>query len=223
MITLHHLEHSRSLRIAWLLEELEVEYAVKSYRRVRGTGFAPVELRQVHPLGKSPVITDGDRVVAESGAIIEYILETHAPGRLQPQPGSEAHFRYRYWMHYAEGTLMPLVVMALVLERIDRSVWLIRPVAKIVTNGVRKAYLDSNIRLNVELIEDTLARQPWFAGDAFSACDIQMCIPLLALTSGLGQGLSMPGIRAWLERIRARPAYQRAMGRTGPLDPGLPA
>lgn len=220
MITVHHLEHSRSLRIPWLLEELGLEYALHPYRRLRGSGLAQPELGNIHPLGKSPVIVDGERVVAESGAIIEYILETRAPDRLQPLPGGEARLRYRYWMHYAEGTLMPLMVMALVFDRIDRAARFTRPVARIITGGVRKAYLDPNIRRNAEYIEDVLARQTWFAGDAFTACDIQMSIPLEMLASRSDPDIRIPAIRAWLERIHARPAYRRALERSAPQAPG---
>lgn len=223
MITVHHLEHSRSQRIPWLLEELGVDYAITRYARDRATGLAPEALKRIHPLGKAPVITDGDRVVAESGAIIHYLLDRHADGRLRPGPGSENALRYQYWMHYAEGTLMPLLVMSLILRRIDRAAWFIRPLARRITGQVRKAYLDPNIRLNVSFVEDTLRAQPWFAGEDFSACDIQMSVPLEALASGFGPDLAMPGIRGFLERIHARPAYQRARTKTGPLQPDPPA
>lgn len=215
MITLHHLEQSRSQRIAWLLEELELDYEVRQYRRDRKTSLAPPELRAVHPLGKSPVITDGDTVVAESGAIIEYLLERHGDGRLQPQPGTPEHFRYRYWMHYAEGSLMPLLVMTLVFRRVEQAPLLVRPIAKAISAQVRKTFLGPNLDANLGFIESELAQRTWFAGEALSAADIQMSFAVeAALSRG---GATLPRCRAFVERVHERPAYRRAEARVGAL------
>jgi glutathione S-transferase len=218
MITVHHLENSRSQRIPWLLEELGLEYKVEHYKRVASTGLAPASLKAVHPLGKSPVITDGERVVAESGAIIEYLLERYGDGRLAPRTGTPEHLQYSYWMHYAEGTLMPLMVMSLIFARIERAPWPVRPIAKGISRKVHDSYLGPNIKLNTQWIENTLGKQPWFAGNDFSAADIQMSFPLEALSVRADRELAMPRIREFLERIHACAAYQRALDKVGPLQ-----
>jgi glutathione S-transferase len=211
MIIVHHLEHSRSLRIPWLLEELGLPYTVQFHARVRSSGLAPESLKRIHPLGKAPIIVDDDRVVAESGAIIEYLLERYAPGKLQPQAGTEAWLDYRYWMHYAEGTLMPLMVMSLVFNRIDRTPWPLGPVARLITRRVRTAYLVPAIALNVRMIEDHLAKSAGFAGADFSAADIQMSIPLESLVADASVHQPLTHGRDWLKRMHGRAAYHRAL------------
>jgi len=157
MIIVHHLENSRSQRILWLLEELGVAYQVQRYARDRKTMLAPPELKAVHPLGKSPVISDAGVVIAETGAIIEHLVERHGNGRLMPPPGSEEHRRYRYWLHYAEGSLMPLLVMKLIFSKttVAPTPWLIRPIAKAIANGVGQWYLDPNLKLHLGVIAGT--------------------------------------------------------------------
>ena len=217
MIVVHHLEKSRSQRVLWLLEELGLPYEVQRYARDPVTSLAPPSLMAVHPLGKSPVVVDGGQVLAESGAIIESLVARFdADGRLAPPPGTPERLRYTYWMHYAEGTLMPLLVLSLILKRIERAPLLVRPVAKAISARVGKGYLWPNLRLNQEHVERALADGSWFAGSHFSAADIQMSFPIEALVSR-GKG-GLPNCRDFLDRIHARPAYQRALETGGPFE-----
>jgi glutathione S-transferase len=218
MIVVHHLEHSRSQRVLWLLEELGVPYEVKRYARDPKTSLAPPELRAVHPLGKSPVITDGTLTIAESGAILEYLVDRYADGRLTPPAGSPDMLRYRYWIHYAEGTLMPLLVLALILRRVERAPLLVRPIAKAIAAQVRSAYLGPNLRSNLDFIESELGKSPWFAGAELSAADVQMSFPMEAALGRADQDRERPRCKAFVERVHARPAYQRALERGGPFE-----
>lgn len=217
MITVHHLENSRSQRIIWLLEELGIEYEIKRYGRDKQTGLAPPELLDVHPLGKAPVITDGDRTVAESGAIIEYLMYEYDDGRLRPEDGTAERLAYTYWLHYAEGTFAPLMILSLVLSRIDEAPmpFFLRPVAQGITQKVRDAYLDANVARNLEFMDATLRKSRWFCGDVFTAADVQMSFALEAaeVRSNLAEGYSH--LAAFLETIRARSAYQRALDKGG--------
>ncbi|GAB3038282.1 glutathione S-transferase [Oleiagrimonas citrea] len=212
MITVHHLETSRSLRIVWLLEELGIEYTLRRYAR-NAAGLAPASLRAVHPLGKAPIFSDGDLVLAESGAIIEYVLDTYGNGRLQPSPGTEERREYTYWMHYAEGSLMPFLVMGLVFDRIDRAPWPVRPLARAISGRVRRGYLQPGLERNAEWVERSLAERAWFAGEDFTAADIQMSTPLEALSVRDDVGVPIPCIERFLQQIHARPAYRRAVQR----------
>lgn len=216
MIVVHHLEHSRSQRVLWLLEELGVDYEVKRYARHPKTMLAPPELKAVHPLGKSPVITDGDATVAETGAIIEYLIDAHdSAGALRPAAGSAAFAHYRYWLHYGEGSLMPLLVMKLIFGSIPpKTPALIRPIAKAIVGTVGKQFLDPNLGTHLGFIENTLQGRPWFAGDQLSGADILMSFPLEA--AGTRAGGSYPAIRAYVERLQSRPAYRKALERGGP-------
>lgn len=218
MIIVHHLENSRSQRILWLLEELQLPYELRHYARDPVTGLAPPELKAVHPLGKSPVISDGDLVLAESGAIIEYLVEHHGEGRLRPPAGSPERLRYDYWMHYAEGSLMPLLVMLLIFNRIERAPLLVRPIARAISAKVKQGYLMPGITAAEAWIEQELAATGWFAGAGFSAADIQMSFPIEALHARAPRRDGRPHGRAFLERIHARPAYQRALERGGPFS-----
>src|SRR5690606_31556563 len=174
MITVHHLENSRSHRVLWLLEELGVPYEMKRYKREPG-GFAPAALKAVHPLGKAPVVVDGDVVVAESGAVIEYLVDSHGGGRLRPPPGTPAHRRYVYWLHYAEGSVMPLLCLKLIVGRMaPGSPALVRPIVRAAARGVRARVVDPRLALHLDYMEAELAQAPWFAGAEFSAADIQM-------------------------------------------------
>ncbi|ULQ46892.1 glutathione S-transferase [Flagellatimonas centrodinii] len=216
MIVVHHLEHSRSQRVLWLLEELGVDYEVKRYARHPKTMLAPPELKAVHPLGKSPVITDGDATVAETGAIIEYLIDAHdSAGALRPAAGSAAFADYRYWLHYGEGSLMPLLVMKLIFGSIPpKTPALIRPIAKAIVGTVGKQFLDPNLGTHLGFIENTLQGRQWFAGDQLSGADILMSFPLEA--AGTRAGGSYPAIRAYVERLQSRPAYRKALERGGP-------
>ncbi len=222
MLTLHHLDHSRSQRVLWLLEELELPYDIKLYTRDRQTMLGPAELKKVHPLGKSPVITDGDLTLAESAAILEYLLERYGSGRLAPPVGSPEHLRFRYWMHYAEGSAMPPLLLKLVFDRVASGPmpFFVRPVARAIANGANKAFIGPQLKLHLDYMESELGKSLWFAGDEFSAADIQMSFPLEAAQSRAGLDASRPRLSAFLQRIRERPAYQRAIARGGPVMPG---
>lgn len=221
MIEVHHLENSRSQRVIWLLEELGVDFRVDTYPRDPETQLAPASLRELHPLGKSPLIRDragSGRVLAESGAILDYLVEHYDPrGRLAPARGSEAHERYRFWMHHAEGSAMPPLVMRLVFSRLGQPPVpaVMRPLGRRFARGVERQYLGPETRRLVGFWEDELAsRGPWFAGEAFSAADIQMSFPLLALESrgGLAEA---PRLTDFLAACRQREAYRRTVARIG--------
>jgi glutathione S-transferase len=217
MITVHHLENSRSQRIVWLLEELGIDYEIRRYGRDKQTGLAPPELLEVHPLGKAPVITDGDRTVAESGAIIEYLMYEYDDGRLRPQDGTDERLAYNYWLHYAEGTFAPLMILSLVLSRMEEAPmpFFLRPVAKGIAQKVRDAYLDANVRRNLEFMNATLKDSRWFCGNVFTAADVQMSFALEAAEARTTLTDEYPHLAAFLETIRARPAYQRALDKGG--------
>ena len=219
MLTVHHLENSRSQRVLWLLEELGVPYEIRRYARDRKTLLAPPELKQVHPLGKSPVVTDGDLTFAESGAIIEHLVERHGQGRLAPPTGSPARRRYTYWLHYAEGSLMPLLVTKLVFSRLPAlSPFFVRPVVRALVRNVNRGYLDPQLRQHLGFLEGELTKNAWFAGEEFSAADVQMSFPVEAASARGGNAPDYPRLHAWLERIQARPAYQRALEKGGPFE-----
>ena len=220
MITVHHLNNSRSQRVLWLLEELNIPYEVKRYERDGATMRAPASLRAVHPLGKSPVITDGDRAVAESGAIIEYLVERHGHGRFVPPAGSDARLRYSYWLHYAEGSAMPPLLMKLVLSRLKSAPmpFFARPIARAIVDRALDGFVEPQIKLHLDYIESELATRPWFTGADFTAADIQMSFPLQAATARGGLNETRPKTFDFLRRAQARPAYQRALERGGPYE-----
>src|SRR5262245_8186614 len=216
MITVHHLNNSRSQRILWLLEELGLEYQVKRYQRDAQTMLAPPELRSVHPLGKSPVITDGDTTLAESGAIVEYLADRHGAGRLAPAPDSPERVRYLYWLHFAEGTAQPPLLLKLLFDRIkSKAPFLVRPVARAIADQALGGYVLPNIERNMDFMESELGKNEWFAGAQFSAADIQMSFPVEALRVRGGLDEKRPRLMKFLERIHARPAYRRAVERGG--------
>jgi glutathione S-transferase len=220
MITVHHLNNSRSQRVLWLLEELGVPYEIRRYERDARTMLAPPELRQVHPLGKSPVITDGDLVLAESGAIVETLIEQHRAGRLAPAPGSPERLRYRYWLHYAEGSAMPPLLFKLVFDQIAKAKmpFFAKPIAKAIVAKTMEAFILPNIKTHLDFMEGELGRSRWFAGADFSGADIQMSFPLEAAAARGGLNASRPRLMAYLERIHARPAYRRALEKGGPYS-----
>ena len=225
MITVHHLEFSRSQRVLWLLEELGLPYQIKIYPRDPKTKLAPAELKRVHPLGKSPVITDGDLVVAESGAILEYLVERYgaqapaALGSLTPASGSDAHFQQRFWMHYAEGSLMNWLVMKLVFMTIPTQPmpFFVRPIARQLCAQVQKKLIDPNLVNATAFIEKHLASHTWFTGERIALADFQMSFAVEALLSR-GGGLSQsPHLQRYRDQLQARPAYQRALEKGGPV------
>ena len=222
MITVHHLENSRSQRVLWLLEELGTPYTVKRYARNPKTMLAPPELKAVHPLGKSPVIDDDGTVVAESGAIVEYLVDVHGGGRLKPAPGTPEARRYSYWLHFAEGSLMPPLLVALIFAKVRgaKVPFFVKPIVKGIAAQVHKAYIDPNVTSLLAFMEAELAQREWFAGDAFTAADVQMSYPLEAAAAGRAgfTAQSHPRLHAWLTRCQARPAYQRALAAGGPYS-----
>lgn len=220
MIVVHHLNNSRSQRVLWLLEELGLDYVVKRYERDAKTMLAPAALREIHPLGKSPVITDGGRTVAESGAIVSYLLERYDSGRLLPPAGSDEHLRFTYWLHYAEGSAMPPLLMSLVFQRVREAPapFFVRPIARAIADKVMNDFVSPQIKAHFDFMESELARSTWFAGEQFSAADIQMSFPVEAAASRGGVDTGRPKLKAYLERIHARPAYLRALERGGPYD-----
>lgn len=220
MLTVHHLNNSRSQRVLWLLEELGVPYEIRRYERDPKTMLAPPELRAVHPLGKSPVVTDGDVTVAESGAIIEYLLERYGEGRFEPASGAPERQKFRYWMHYAEGSAMPPLLLKLVAMRIGSAPmpFFARPIAKKIASTLQSSFVDPQIALHMGFIEDSLRATGWFAGNTFTAADIQMSFPLEAATARGNRGANYPSIVRFLDTIHARPAYQRALERGGKYE-----
>lgn len=219
MRVVHHLENSRSQRILWMLEELELDYALRCYARDPSTLSAPAELRSVHPLGKSPLLEVDGQILAESGAIVEYLGERHGRGRLWPLEDGPALQQIRYWLHYAEGSLMPLLLLRLVFDRVREAPapWLLRPVIRGIDSRVSQAFVSPQLQLHLDYLEAHLARSQWFAGPDFSAADIQMSFPLEAAASRGGLDADRhPHLRAWLDRIHRRPAWSRALQRGGP-------
>ncbi|MGH8667615.1 MAG: glutathione S-transferase family protein, partial [Burkholderiales bacterium] len=210
MIIVHHLNNSRSQRVLWLLEELGVPYDVKRYQRDRRTMLAPPELRAVHPLGKSPVIEDDGQTLAESGAIVEYLAERYGEGRLVPAAGTPERMRYRYWMHFAEGTAQPPLLLKLLFDRVETGPmpFFVRPGARAIARRAKGTYIQPNIARTLDFMESELAQRAWFAGAEFSAADVQMSFPLEAAVVRGGLDAKRPRLMAFLERIHARPAYR---------------
>jgi glutathione S-transferase len=217
MIVVHHLNNSRSQRVLWLLEELGVGYEIRRYRRDPKTMLAPPELRAIHPLGKSPVIEDGGQTLAESGAIVEYLAERYGAGRFVPAAGTPERLRYRYWMHFAEGTAQPPLLLKLLFDRVETGPmpFFVRPVARSIAQRVKSTYIQPNIDRNLDFMEGELAQREWFAGAEFSAADVQMSFPLEAAVVRGGLDAKRPRLLTYLERIHARPAYRRAIEKGG--------
>lgn len=220
MIVVHHLNNSRSQRVLWLLEELSLPYEIQRYQRDARTMLAPPELKKVHALGKAPVIVDGERTIAESGLIVEYIVDVHGGGKLAPSPGSDERLRYKYWLHYAEGSAMPPLLLKLVFDRIESGPlpFFIKPVAKAIARQVKQSFISPQIELHLDYLEAQLAQRDWFVGNEFSAADIQLSFPLEAAALRGGLDASRPRLHGFLQRIHARPAYRRALERGGKYD-----
>ena len=219
MITVHHLNNSRSQRVLWLLEELELPYEIVHYERDAKTMLAPPELRRVHPLGKSPVVTTEDGLaLAESGAIVETVIERFGHGRLAPPAGTAEALRYRYWLHYAEGSAMPPLLLKLVFDKIESSKmpFFAKPIARAIAGKAKSSFITPNITTHLDFVEGELGKSEWFAGDAFTGADIQMSFPVEAAQARGGLDASRPRLMAWLARLHARPAYKKALERGGP-------
>ncbi len=224
MIKVHHLDHSRSQRVLWMLEELGLPYELVTYQRDSRTWLAPKALRDVHPLGKSPVVEDQGLVLAESGAILEYLADRYDDARrlspaLMPAEADE-RLRYRYWLHYAEGSAMPPLLMALVFARLRKAPmpFFIKPVARMIADKTMQSFVGPQLKLHLDWMEAELGRSPWFAGERFTAADIQMSFPIQAAASRNGGLERYPQLQAFVARIAERPAYQRAEARGGPLN-----
>ncbi|MEC4720680.1 glutathione S-transferase [Noviherbaspirillum sp. CPCC 100848] len=217
MIIVHHLNNSRSQRVLWLLEELGLEYEIKRYQRDPKTMLAPDALRQVHPLGKSPVITDDGLTIAESGAIVEYLIDRYGHGRFAPPRGGEDRLRYTYFLHYAEGSAMPPLLLKLVFDRIEHGPmpFFVKPIARAIAGRAKSSFIQPQITRHLDFLEAELAQRTWFAGEEFSAADIQMSFPLEAAAARAGLDASRPKLMGFLQRIHERPAYRRALERGG--------
>ena len=222
MITVHHLNNSRSQRVLWLLEELALPYQVEKYQRDAKTLLAPPSLRKVHPLGKSPVLTDGDMVLAESGAIMETVIEHYGQGRLAPALGTPERLRFRYWLHYAEGSAMPPMLFKLVFDKIESTPmpFFVKPIAKAISSKVKNSFILPQITTHLDFMEAELGKSLWFAGEEFTGADIQLSFPLEAAAAHGGLDARRPRLMAYLARIHARPAYQRALAKGGPFTLG---
>lgn len=221
MITVHHLNNSRSHRVIWLLEELGVDYEIKRYERDPQTMLAPKSLLKVHPLGKSPVITDdahGHVTVAESGAIIEYLIDRYdIESKLAPTAGTPTRLRYTYWLHFAEGSAMSPLLMKLVFNHIEKAPmpFFAKPIAKAIAKKTKASFIDPQIKAHLEFVEAELHKSTWFAGGRLTGADIQMSFPLEAAAARGGLDDSYPKIMAFLKRIHARAGYKRALERGG--------
>jgi glutathione S-transferase len=220
MVVVHHLNNSRSQRVLWLLEELGVPYEVKRYERDAKTMLAPPSLLAIHPLGKSPVIVDGDVTVAESGAIIEYLVEKYGDGRSNPPAGTPQRLRYTYWLHYAEGSAMTPLLLKLVFDRVSSNPapWPVSAIARRIAATVTNAFIAPNLKRHLDYIEAELGAHAWFAGEQFTAADVQMSFPLEIAVSRAGLDAGRPNSMAFLDRIHARDAYKRALERGGKYD-----
>ena len=203
MIRVHHLNNSRSQRVLWLLEELGMRYEVVRYERNKATMLAPKELKRVHPLGKSPVIEDDGKKFAETGLIVEYLVERYGPD-LAPPRDSDLYWRYKYWLHYAEGSLMPPLLLKLVVDRLGLLALPARP------------FVRSQLKLHLDYLEGELSAAPWFVGERFSAADIMLSFPLETASERAGLDRTRPRLVDFLQRIHARPTYKRALEKGGP-------
>jgi glutathione S-transferase len=202
MIGVHHLNNSRSQRVLWLLEEIGAPYEVVRYERDKKTMLAPKELQRAHPLGKSPIIEDQGRIFAETGLIVEYLVQRYGPD-LAPPSGSDSYWRYKYWLHYAEGSLMPPLLLKLVINRLGL---LGRPA---------RPFVNTQLKLHLDFLEGELSKEPWFLGETFSAADIMMSFPLEAARARAGLDETRPNLMDFLKRIHARDAYKRALEKGG--------
>jgi len=218
-LVVHHLNNSRSQRILWMLEELELPYEVRHYQRDLKTLRAPDDLKRIHPLGKSPVLTDGDLVLAESGAILEYLLDRYGEGRFRPAAGTPERIRYNFWLHYAEGSLMPPLLITLIFSMIPRRApWFLRPLFKPMFRKLRAKIVEPDLQRAFAYIEAELGLSNWLAGEQLTAADIQMSFPLENGLASLQLQQVCPRIAELLQKMQARPAYQRALEKGGPYN-----
>ncbi len=220
MLTVHHLENSQSIRILWLLEELEADYRIQLYQRTGPNTMAPEEYKNLHPMGTSPTISDGDTVLAETNAIIDYILDKFPNDTLRPLSGSHERTRYLFWLHATQGSFMPLLLESLIFKRmVSNSPALIRPVSRLLAGKIRESYLEPRLSRILKHMEDELSRSTWLAGEHLTAADIVMgyCLEVTEVRIGLGK--HFPNIKGFLRRMRERPAYKAAMEKNGDFKP----
>lgn len=220
MLTLHHLNNSRSQRIIWLLEELGVEYDIRHYQRDEKTSLAPKALEQIHPLGKSPVITDGSNTIAESGLIIDYLIQTYGQGKFQPEAQSAQYWQSQYWLHYAEGSLMPMLLIILMFEKVRSAPmpFFIKPIARAIADKATAAYAGPNLIKHLNYIDAHLANNHWFCGPDLTAADFQMIFPLEASLTRGATRQQYPNIANYVERVHSLTTYQKALKVGGPYD-----
>ena len=205
MITVHHLNNSRSQRVLWLLEELEVPYVIKAYTRDLSTNLAPPELKAVHPLGKSPVIDDDGRVVTESGAITDYIIRRHGGGRLAPKPGSDTHETYLEWLHFAEGSAMTPFLIALYTGRLGEAAAPLQP------------RIQEQIAAHVGYVSAALGSNDWLVENTLSGADVMVSF-IAEIATAQGLGAHFPNLPAYVKRLQSRPAWQAAKAKTEPYN-----
>jgi len=221
MLVVHHLNNSRSQRILWLLEELELNYKIKFYQRDQETQLAPESLKEVHPLGKSPVVTDGDLVLAESGAIIDYLGRTYGNNNWVPRRNSKRYQSYMYWLHYAEGSMMSPLLLKLVFDKVKsaKMPFFVKPIANGIANKVMSSFVSPNIKTHFQYVEEHLSENTYFTGDAMTGADIQMSFPLQAsVARGIISEQSHPHIHKYVRTFQSRSAYQKALEKGGEYD-----
>lgn len=220
MITVHHLNNSRSQRVLWLLEELEVPYEITTYERDAKTMLAPESLQKVHPLGKSPVITNDGMTIAESGAILEYLVEKYGNGRFVPAKDTQAFLDYRYFMHYAEGSLAPFLVMKLLFRRIETGPipFFAKPIAKAISKKVNAQFINPNLERHIKFLNERLSKHAWFAGDELTAADVQMSFSVEAAVARAADIADVSKLDDFVKRCKSRPAFQKAIERGGPYS-----
>jgi len=202
-ITVHHLNNSRSQRILWLLEELNVPYEIVHHQRDAVTNLAPEALLKIHPLGKSPMIEDAGNIIFESGAIVEYLCERHNGAHLVPARGTDQHIRYLEWLHFAEGSAMTPILLNLYTARLGEAAAPLHP------------RIDQQLESHFQFMEDGLKASGWFVGDTLSGADIMLSFPAEAAVK-MGRAANRPNLTKFVETIHARPAYQRALEKGGP-------
>jgi glutathione S-transferase len=220
MLTVHHLNNSRSQRILWLLEELSLPYEIKKYERDPKTLLAPPELKAIHPLGKSPLLSDNGQVIAESGVIIDYVVGKYGNGRLRPAEGTPERLRYNYWLQYAEGSAMSPMLLSLIFSKIPKEPmpFFVKPIAKGISDKIMEMFVQPQIKLHLDYMESELRKSEWFAGNEFSGADIQMSFVVEAANARGGLGNERPKLKAFFERIHARPAFKKALEKGGPFS-----
>ena len=220
MLVVHHLNNSRSQRVLWLLEELGVPYEIVPHTRYGRNDLAPPEVARIHPLGKLPIIIDGEVTLAESGAVMTYLVERHGAGRLQPAPGTPERLRCLYWMHYAEGSGMQPLLLKVIFDKIEaaRLPFYLRPVVRALSRGVKASFVTPQLKLHMGFLEQELAKSEWFAGDEITMADLQMSFVLQAAEAYGALDETHPNLTSFLRKIEARPAWQRSIERGGPYQ-----